>query len=306
MAATADVREGVRVAAAAISSGAGWARALAELGDDLADVTSTDELVTAGRHAARLLGAEDVSLMWSSTTRSSCSSDNKDAPGERWRLADFPATARLLDEHVPGQVVVGDAESDPDEIAELVRLGYGAVLMVPVRVGGGQRALVEVYRVHPQAFTRREVDRARVVAQQFGPVLARRRHARQRIAARSSVRRAGARGSQPVAARSRRYEPRSSMHLVRRARARGSTTCSTSTPAASASGGHELRRRGRAARADVVDAGLGALGQQPVGAHDVAHVGEVASRVGVADDDPDRVPPARPPPPSGGRTTAIA
>ncbi len=101
-------------------------------------------------------------------------SDNNDAPGERWDLADFPATERLLDEFTsPGQVVVGDPESDPTEIAELERLGYGAVLMVPVRVARGQRALVEVYRIHPQAFTSAEVDRARVVAQQFGPVLAR-------------------------------------------------------------------------------------------------------------------------------------
>ena len=100
-------------------------------------------------------------------------SDNVDSPGERWPLTDFPATARLLDEHSPGQVVVGDRESDQTEIAELLRLGYGAVLMVPVRVGSGQRALVEVYREHPQAFTSAEIDRARVVAQQFGPVLAR-------------------------------------------------------------------------------------------------------------------------------------
>ena len=147
--ATADVREGVRVAAAAVSSGAGWARALAELGDDLADVTSTDELATAGRRAAHLLGAEDVALMWVVDDALELLSDNKDAPGERWDLADFPATTRLLDEHVPGQVVAGDPESDPDEIAELERLGYGAVLMVPVRVGRGQRALVEVYRDPP-------------------------------------------------------------------------------------------------------------------------------------------------------------
>jgi hypothetical protein len=45
--------------------------------------------------------------------------------------------------------------------------------MVPVRVTRHERALVEVYRTHPQAFTSTEVDRARVVAQQFGPVLAR-------------------------------------------------------------------------------------------------------------------------------------
>ena len=78
-----------------------------------------------------------------------------------------------MDEHIPGQVIVGDPESDPVEVAELERLGYGSVLMVPVRVGRGERALVEVYRVHPQAFTSAEIDRARVVAQQFGPVLAR-------------------------------------------------------------------------------------------------------------------------------------
>jgi hypothetical protein len=45
--------------------------------------------------------------------------------------------------------------------------------MVPVAVGGGQMALVEVYRVHPQAFSSAEVDRARIVAQQFAPVLSR-------------------------------------------------------------------------------------------------------------------------------------
>ena len=80
---------------------------------------------------------------------------------------------RLLDAHTPGQVVLGDPESDPTEISELERLGYGALLMVPVRVDVDQRALVEVYRVHPQAFSSTEVARARVVAQQFAPVLAR-------------------------------------------------------------------------------------------------------------------------------------
>ena len=183
--ATGEVREGVRVAPAAVSNGAGWARALAELGDDLAEVTSTDELVTAGRRAARLLGAEDVSLMWVVDDSLELLSENIDAPGERWDLTDFPATMRLLAEHVPGQVVVGDSESDPLEVAELERLGYGAVLMVPVRVARGQRALVEVYRAHPQAFTSTEIDRARVVAQQFGPVLA---QARQRFLSVSAVR----------------------------------------------------------------------------------------------------------------------
>jgi hypothetical protein len=173
VAATADVRAGVRVGSGAIGGGAVWARLLAELGDHLADVTDTQQLATAGRRAAHLLGAEDVSLMWEVDGCLELLSDNVDAPGELWNLAEFPATARLMDEHTPGQVIVGDPESDPTEIAELERLGYGAVLMVPVRVGSVGRALVEVYRTHPQAFTSAEVDRARVVSQQFGPVLAR-------------------------------------------------------------------------------------------------------------------------------------
>jgi len=173
VAATADVREGVRMALGAVGSGAAWARALADLGDHLVDVTGVAELATAGRRAARLLNAEDVSLMWVVDDALELLSDNIDAPGDRWALSDFPATARLLDAHVSGQVVIGDPESDPVEVAELERLGYGAVLMIPVRVGAGRRALVEVYRTVPQAFTSTELDRARVVAQQFGPVLAR-------------------------------------------------------------------------------------------------------------------------------------
>ena len=173
LAAAADVHAGVRVATAPVAGGATWARALAELADDLADVEDQAELATAGRRAAVLLGAEDVSLMWVVDGGLELLSDYKDRAGARWELGEFPATARLLESRTPGQVVVGDPESDPDEVAELERLGYGAVLMVPVALGAGRLALVEVYRLHPQAFTGAEVDRARVVAQQFGPVLAR-------------------------------------------------------------------------------------------------------------------------------------
>ncbi|MGH2949043.1 MAG: GGDEF domain-containing phosphodiesterase, partial [Solirubrobacteraceae bacterium] len=173
IAATADIRAGVRVATGTVGGGAAWARALADLGDDLADVEDAAQLASVGRRAAVLLGAVDVSLMWMVDGGLELLSDNKDVPGERWELEDFPATARLLRERTPGQVIVGDPESDPTEVAELHRLGYGALLMVPVAVGPGHMALVEVYRLHPQAFSSVDVDRARVVAQQFGPVLAR-------------------------------------------------------------------------------------------------------------------------------------
>ena len=173
VAATAVVRGGVRLPVATVKNSAGWTGALADLGDHLTDVHDVEGLVDAGRRAAALLRAEDVSLMWVVDGCLELLSDNQDAPGERWELRLYPATIRLLDTHTPGQVVVGDMHSDPAEVQELVRLGYGAVLMVPIRVAGGLQALAEVYRVHPQAFTNAEVDRARVVVQQFAPVLAR-------------------------------------------------------------------------------------------------------------------------------------
>jgi hypothetical protein len=136
-------------------------------------VQDVEGLVDAGRRAAALLGAGDVSLMWVVDGCLELLSDNQDSPGERWELSRYPATMRLLETRTPGQIVVGDAFSDHAEVEELVRLGYGALLMVPIRVAGGLQALAEVYRVHPQAFTNAEVDRARVVVQQFAPVLAR-------------------------------------------------------------------------------------------------------------------------------------
>ena len=94
-------------------------------------------------------------------------------PGEQWSLDDFPATAHLVATGQTGQVVAGDPLGDPAELAELERLRIGAMLMVPVELGRGRRALMEVYRVRPQAFSRAQIERARVVALQLGAVIAR-------------------------------------------------------------------------------------------------------------------------------------
>jgi hypothetical protein len=79
----------------------------------------------------------------------------------------------VFDARTPGQVVLGDPESDPSELAEMVRIGHGTMLMVPLWPGDGRQAMLEVYRRHAQAFTSAEIDRARVVALQFAAVLGR-------------------------------------------------------------------------------------------------------------------------------------
>jgi GAF domain-containing protein len=88
-----------------------------------------------------------------------------------WPLADFPATEHVLRHRVSGQVIVGDPQGDPAEIAALIEEGFATMLMVPVVCGDRVHAVLEVYRVLPRAFSGAEIDRARVVAQQFGAAL---------------------------------------------------------------------------------------------------------------------------------------
>jgi diguanylate cyclase (GGDEF)-like protein len=169
----ARVRHGVRLASGATAGSGAWARALATLADDLAAVRDIDELVTVGHRAGRLLDADDASLLRVVDGALELLTERDDSHGDRWRLDDYPATRAVFDARTPGQVVVGDAASDPRELAEMERIGHGALLMVPVWPGDGRQALLEVYRRHAQAFTSAEIDRARVVALQFAAVLGR-------------------------------------------------------------------------------------------------------------------------------------
>ncbi|MEA2310629.1 MAG: diguanylate cyclase, partial [Solirubrobacteraceae bacterium] len=174
-AASAQVEMGVRIPDG--SSGAlAWSRGLAELADRLALVRDKAGLAAAARHAARLLGADDVALMRvheDGNSVSLVSEHASEAVAADWRLSDFPATAHLIATGQAGQVVAGDAQGDPAELAELERMEMGAMLIVPTPLGAVEPALVEVYRTRPQAFSRAEVERARVVVMQIGAVLGR-------------------------------------------------------------------------------------------------------------------------------------
>jgi len=91
--------------------------------------------------------------------------------GDWWALDEYPATRYVLEHRVPGQVIAGDEASDPAELAALKATGFEAMLMLPVICGGREQAVLEIYRSLPQAFTGAEIDRARVIAQQFGAAL---------------------------------------------------------------------------------------------------------------------------------------
>ena len=170
---SARVEHGVRVAASATGT---WSSRLAELADHLGRVSDIADLKSAGRLAAWLLDADDVGVKKirpDGETVDLVSEHEVDEVGETWRLSDFPATKHLIDTGQVGQAVAGDPHGDPAELAELDRMGMGAMLIIPAPLGAAGRALIEIYRVRPQAFSRAEIDRARVVALQLRAVLSR-------------------------------------------------------------------------------------------------------------------------------------
>jgi diguanylate cyclase (GGDEF)-like protein len=170
----AEIRGGLRVAIAPHGVAGAFASGMADLADELANATSIADLGAAMRSAAGILRADDVALMQVDRAADALvliSDHNANPSGTHWPLDDFPATRYVLDHRVPGQVVVGDAAGDPAELAELEALGMATLLIVPIVWGGRELAVLEVYRTLPQAFTAREVDRARVLSQQFGAVL---------------------------------------------------------------------------------------------------------------------------------------
>ncbi len=170
----AEIRSGLRLSTTPRGMAGAFLGGLAELSDDLAAATTIVDLGAAIARAAGILQADDVSLMRVDREVDELellSGHNANSAGSRWALADFPATRYVLDHRMPGQVVVGDEAGDAAELAELALLGMGSVLIVPVVHGGRECAVLEVYRIRPQAFTARDVDRARVLAQQFGAAL---------------------------------------------------------------------------------------------------------------------------------------
>ena len=92
---------------------------------------------------------------------------------ERFRIADFPETERLLREQDTVQIHVTDPEADPAEVDLLRELGYRSLLMLPISCAGRAIGLFEAYSAAGRPFSRFEIGRARIIALQVGATLER-------------------------------------------------------------------------------------------------------------------------------------
>jgi diguanylate cyclase (GGDEF)-like protein len=90
---------------------------------------------------------------------------------ERFPLSDYPLTARVLHDQESVQVLVGDPKADPREVELLLTQGHRSVLIVPVVSRGESLGIVEAYSDAERPWTRTEINRARIISNQFGSVI---------------------------------------------------------------------------------------------------------------------------------------
>jgi diguanylate cyclase (GGDEF)-like protein len=93
------------------------------------------------------------------------------ATAELFALQHYPATQDVLEEQEASQVLAGDTDADPAELEYLAREGYRSLLMVPVVLRGESLGLVEAMSEVERAWTRTEINRARIIAHQLASVL---------------------------------------------------------------------------------------------------------------------------------------
>jgi diguanylate cyclase (GGDEF)-like protein len=86
-------------------------------------------------------------------------------------IGDFPLTEAVLRNQKAVQTIVGDPDSDPHEVELLLELGERALLMIPVISRGETVGIIEAYRTEERTWSRTEINRARVIANQFAVVI---------------------------------------------------------------------------------------------------------------------------------------
>ncbi len=90
---------------------------------------------------------------------------------ERFPVAEYRLTGRVLREQQAAQVLVGDPEADPQEVELLLALGLRSLLIVPVVSQGETLGIVEAYSEAERPWTRTQINRARIISNQFGSMM---------------------------------------------------------------------------------------------------------------------------------------
>lgn len=149
-------------------------RRLVHLSARLAAAQSRADLEEALELIAAELGATKVCLSaWHSGAQAiETLAESGEQTGETiFPIADYPRSRWVIDRQEAVQATVGDPNSDPNEVELLLRLGERSLLMIPVVMRGESVGIIETYRSDERPWSRTEINRARVIANQFAAVI---------------------------------------------------------------------------------------------------------------------------------------
>ncbi len=133
-----------------------------------ADLFSALDLIAGELHADKITLSRWVPSMAAVET---LAESGQQAADEYFLLEDYPATGYVLEEQEAIQVLAGDPRADRAEVKLLLSQGYRSLLMVPVVLRGESLGVVEAMTEEERPWTRTEINRARIIANQLAPVI---------------------------------------------------------------------------------------------------------------------------------------
>lgn len=89
----------------------------------------------------------------------------------QWNLSEFPLSAQVLRTQEAVQVMIGDPEAERTEVELLLSLGYGSLLLVPIVRAGESVGILEAYCREERAWARTDINRARIITNQFASLI---------------------------------------------------------------------------------------------------------------------------------------
>jgi hypothetical protein len=149
-------------------------RRLEHLSGRLANARSVSDLQSALELIAGELHADKVAL--SRWVPDGGAIETLAETGERSRRKlfsdrDFPLTADVVQQQTAAQVMAGDPRADSSEVELLLSMGYRSLIIVPVVHRGESLGIVEAMSEEERPWTRTEINRARIIANQLASVI---------------------------------------------------------------------------------------------------------------------------------------
>jgi diguanylate cyclase (GGDEF)-like protein len=149
-------------------------RRLEHLSGRLANARSRSDLFSALDLIAGELHADKISLsQWHPGMKvvETLAESGQQPDEEFFSIEKYPATGEVLEGQAAMQVLAGDPRADGAEVELLLQQGFRSLLMVPVILRGEPLGIVEAMTEEERPWTRTEINRARIIANQLAPVI---------------------------------------------------------------------------------------------------------------------------------------